>query len=342
MIEESKIKRSEITEKLDVFSVLNLDIQDTIVNDLRPDSFDNFIGQKAVLSQVKIMVDSAIKREDTCDHILFYGFPGLGKTSLARLIATEMRSNIVTTSGQAISKPGDMAAILSNLKQGDVLFIDEIHRLRTNVEEVLYTAMEDYFIDIVMGKGPTASSMKINIPKFTLVGATTLLDRISSPLRDRFGAVLKLEFYDVEDISNIIDRNAIKMDLKVSNDGLESIARASRGTPRIANNILKGVRDFALVKEKLEVDKDLVKNVLDNLGIFENGMDKTDVRILELLYSNSEKGAVGLKTLAAAVHESVETVENLHEPYLIQQGLIERTHRGRLLTSKGVRFLSQF
>lgn len=342
MIEESKMNQfKQENSSDDPFQDLNIEVE-SAYNELRPTGFDKFIGQKNVLSQVKIMVDSAIKRESACDHVLLYGFPGLGKTSLARLVSTEMKSNIVTTSGQAVTKPGDMAAILSNLTPGDILFIDEIHRLRPNVEEILYTAMEDYFIDLVMGKGPTATSMKINIPRFTLVGATTLLDKISSPLRDRFGAVLKLQFYSVQELMEIVKVNSGIFNLNMDEKAILAIARASRGTPRIANNILKRVRDYALVEELQMVDESSVIFVLEKLGISVEGMDRTDIKILKLLHENHERGPVGLKTLAAAVHESVETVESLHEPYLIQEGLIQRTHRGRLLTNKGVEFCSQF
>ncbi len=333
MIEES-IQTQETKNK----PFVDLNESDKDSSDLRPIGFDDFIGQNKVLEQVKIMVDSAKHRDAHCDHLLFYGFPGLGKTSISRIISTELGVNLHTTSGQALTKPGDVAAILSNMTEKDVLFIDEIHRLRPNVEEILYTAMEDFVIDLVMGKGPSAKSMRLDIPKFTLVGATTLLDKLSSPLRDRFGAVLKLNLYKNENLCEIIANNSEKLGLKVNKSGVKAIADASRGTPRISNNILKRVRDYALVKGVDNVDAKLVLEVLEKLSISPIGMDQTDLRILNLLSENAERGAIGLKSIAAAVHESVETVENLHEPYLIRLGLIQRTHRGRLLTPKGLKF----
>jgi Holliday junction DNA helicase RuvB len=336
MIEESTVTTQESKPFVD----LNEEVSDQDSNSLRPESFKSFIGQKKVIEQVEIMVKSAKKRKAHCDHMLFYGFPGLGKTSLSRIIASELNSNLHTTSGQAVTKPGDMASILSNLQENDVLFIDEIHRLRPNVEEILYTAMEDFVIDIVLGKGPSAKSMRIDVPKFTLVGATTLLDKLSSPLRDRFGAVLKLNFYKHEFLGEIVKKNADKLNVKLSNEAITAIAKASRGTPRISNNILKRVRDYALVMGVEKINESDVIEVLAKLSISPLGMDSTDIKILNLLSQNQERGAIGLKSIAAAVHESVETVENLHEPYLIQLGLIQRTHRGRLLTSKGIQFAS--
>lgn len=337
MIEESTTQTLKEEHKT-TFESLNS--KETDFADLRPDSFDGFVGQKKVLEQVKIMVESAKHRKAHCDHLLFYGFPGLGKTSISRIISSELGVNLHTTSGQAITKPGDIAAILSNLQDNDVLFIDEIHRLRPNVEEILYTAMEDFVIDIVLGKGPSAKSMRIDVPKFTLVGATTLLDKISSPLRDRFGAVLKMNLYADESLCEIIKSNSLKLGLDLNSEALVAIAKASRGTPRISNNILKRVRDYALVKDYKKINKDLVLEVLSKLSISPIGMDQTDIRILNLLYDNNVRGALGLKSIAASVHESVETVENLHEPYLIRLGLIQRTHRGRLLTEKGIKFAS--
>lgn len=336
MIEESTNLQPQKKSK----PFVELNLIDDEASGLRPISFDDFIGQDKVLEQVKIMVESAKQRSANCDHMLFYGFPGLGKTSISRIISSELGVNLHTTSGQAITKPGDVAAILSNLEENDVLFIDEIHRLRPNVEEILYTAMEDYVIDIVLGKGPSAKVMRIDVPKFTLVGATTLLDKISSPLRDRFGAVLKLNLYEHNNLSKIVEKNCNKIGLNATKESIESIAKASRGTPRVSNNILKRVRDFALVKKYDVVDEHLVKEVLDNLSISPIGMDQTDLRIIKLLKDNNERGAIGLKSIAASVHESVETVENLHEPYLIRLGLIQRTHRGRLLTAKGLKFAS--
>jgi Holliday junction DNA helicase RuvB len=336
MIEESTTQEPKNNDEVTPFEELNS--KDNDFADLRPDSFEGFVGQKKVLEQVKIMVESAKHRKAHCDHLLFYGFPGLGKTSISRIISSELGVNLHTTSGQAITKPGDIAAILSNLQDNDVLFIDEIHRLRPNVEEILYTAMEDFVIDIVLGKGPSAKSMRIDVPRFTLVGATTLLDKISSPLRDRFGAVLKMNLYNEDSLSEIINNNAQKLGLNLDRSALEAISKASRGTPRISNNILKRVRDYALVKDFKDIDAGLVLEVLSKLSISPIGMDQTDLRILNLLYENSERGALGLKSIAAAVHESVETVENLHEPYLIRLGLIQRTHRGRLLTEKGIKF----
>lgn len=336
MIEETTSQQTENNNK----PFVELNILDDESTSLRPSSFDDFIGQDKVLEQVKIMVESSKQRNANCDHMLFYGFPGLGKTSISRIISSELGVNLHTTSGQAITKPGDVAAILSNLEENDVLFIDEIHRLRPNVEEILYTAMEDYVIDIVLGKGPSAKVMRIDVPKFTLVGATTLLDKISSPLRDRFGAVLKLNLYEKENLCKIIARNCEKVSLNATKESIECIAKASRGTPRVSNNILKRVRDYALVHNFEIINEELVLNVLEKLSISPIGMDQTDLRIINLLHDNHDRGAIGLKSIAAAVHESVETVENLHEPYLIRLGLIQRTHRGRLLTAKGLKFAS--
>lgn len=336
MIEESTNQPQKTKAK----PFVELNILDDESNGLRPMAFSDFVGQDKVLEQVQIMVQSSKQREASCDHLLFYGFPGLGKTSISRIISTELGVNLHTTSGQAITKPGDVAAILSNLQENDVLFIDEIHRLRPNVEEILYTAMEDYVIDIVLGKGPSAKVMRIDVPKFTLVGATTLLDKISSPLRDRFGAVLKLNLYESNNLCKIISNNCDKIGLNVTPEGVKAIADASRGTPRVSNNILKRVRDFALVMKHETIDENIVKQVLDKLSISPIGMDQTDIKIISLLNDNQERGAIGLKSIAAAVHESVETVENLHEPYLIRLGLIQRTHRGRLLTVKGIEFAS--
>ncbi len=306
---------------------------------LRPSDLSSYIGQPNVKQQVSILIESAKKRKSFADHILIHGLPGLGKTSLAQVIASELGVGITITSGQAIDKTGDAAALLSNIKKNDVLFIDEIHRLKPKVEEMFYTAMEDFAIDIVLGKGPTARSMRLDVPKFTLVGATTQINKMASPMRDRFGCVLKLDYYSEEEVAEIIGMNAPKLDVDIVDEAVARLACSSRKTPRIANRLLRRVRDYAVVHNEDVATLDLVEKALDALGVDEHGLDPTDLNILNAIHYDFDGGPVGLSTLSAALSEEKESLENVYEPYLMQLGLLQRSQRGRLLTEKGIRFV---
>jgi len=318
----------------------NIEFNQTNTDDpaLRPQFLENYIGQTQAKNQIEILVKSAKKRNSVVDHVLIHGFQGLGKTTLAQIVASEMSSNIIITSGQAITKTGDMAAMLNNIKEGDILFIDEIHRIKPNIEEMLYTAMEDFVIDIVLGKGPTAKSMRLDLPRFTLIGATTKYNSISAPLRDRFGCTLKLSFYEQKDIESILAVNSKKLELKLNDKALLHLASCSRRTPRIANNLLRRVRDYAIVENIDLITETQIEQTLDGLGINRLGLNTTDLDILNVIANNFESRPVGLSTLAAALNEEKETIENIHEPFLIQLGFLQRTHRGRLLTPKGIEF----
>ena len=299
---------------------------------LRPQLLKDYIGQAKAKEILSIYIEAAKKRNDSLDHVLFYGPPGLGKTTLAGIIANEMNVNIKVTSGPAIEKPGEMAAILSNLQEGDLLFIDEIHRLNRQVEEVLYPAMEDYAIDIMIGKGTTARSVRLELPKFTLVGATTRAGLLSAPLRDRFGVIQHLEFYSVEELKLIIQHSARILQVQIEEEGAIELARRSRGTPRLANRILKRVRDFAQVKYDGIITKEVANTALDLLDVDKLGLDQTERLILMTMIEKFKGGPVGLDTLAAAIGEDSGTVEDVYEPYLIKNGLIDRTPRGRMVT----------
>ncbi len=301
-------------------------------NNLRPSGLDDYIGQDKAKNNLKIYIEAAKSRNEPLDHVLFYGPPGLGKTTLACIIANEMGVNIKVTSGPAIEKPGEMAAILNNLKENDVLFIDEIHRLNRQVEEVLYPAMEDYAIDIMIGKGAAARSIRLELPKFTLVGATTRAGLLTAPLRDRFGVIHKLEFYSVEQLRSIIIRSAGVLNVSIDYDGATEIARRSRGTPRLANRLLKRVRDFAQVKYDGDITKEVADYALDTLDVDKFGLDNGDRTILETIINKFGGGPVGLDTLAAAIGEDSGTLEDVYEPYLIKNGFINRTPRGRVAT----------
>lgn len=302
-------------------------------NPLRPQILNEYIGQEKVKENLKIFIEAAKIRKEPLDHVLLYGPPGLGKTTLSMIIAKEMGVNIRITSGPAIEKPGDLAALLTNLSPGDVLFIDEIHRLSRSVEEILYPAMEDFAIDIVTGKGQMATSYHLPLSKFTLIGATTRAGQLTAPLRDRFGVVLRLEMYTPEELSKIIKRSANILGIEISDDGSLEIASRSRGTPRIANRLLKRVRDFAQVLNSGEINYKIAKNALDRLGVDELGLDTNDRRIIDTIISYYGGGPVGLETLASAIGEEAITIEDVYEPFLMQIGFISRTPRGRCVTS---------
>lgn len=306
-----------------------------IENNLRPQLLCDYVGQSAVKDNLKIYIEAAKKRNEPLDHVLFYGPPGLGKTTLAGIIANEMGVNLKITSGPAIEKPGDMASILNNLSEGEIIFIDEIHRLSRTVEEVLYTAMEDYAIDVVIGKGSSAKSIRIELPKFTLVGATTRAGMLTAPLRDRFGVVSRMEFYTKEELTQIITRSAEVLNVPIDEEGALAIALRSRGTPRIANRLLKRVRDFAQVKYDGKITSEVAKQALDKLEVDKLGLDNIDREVLLTMINKFAGGPVGLDTIAAAIGEDSNTIEDVYEPYLIQNGLIKRTPRGRVVTELG-------
>jgi len=298
---------------------------------LRPQTLDEYIGQTKVKENMRIYIEAAKKRGEPLDHCLFYGPPGLGKTTIANIIANEMKSNIKITSGPAIEKPGDLAAILTTLSEYDVLFIDEIHRLSKNVEEILYPALEDYTLDIVIGTGASAKSIRIDLPKFTLIGATTKAGSLTTPLRDRFGIIHKLELYEPEDLQIIVKRSAKILDVKIDDESAMEIARRSRGTPRIANRLLKRVRDYAAVLGNGDINLKIAKHALNQLEIDELGLDDVDRRILEVMINQYNGRPVGIETIAVSLGEEIDTIEDVYEPYLIQIGFLTRTPRGRMV-----------
>lgn len=310
-----------------------------IEGSLRPQLLAEYIGQQKVKKNLKVYIEAAKKRGEALDHVLFFGPPGLGKTTLAMVIDNEMGVNLKTTAGPAIEKPGDMAAILNNLKEGDLLFIDEIHRLNRQVEETLYPAMEDFAIDIVIGKGALAKSIRLDLPKFTLVGATTRAGMLTAPLRDRFGVVSRLEFYTVEELKEIILRSAGVLKVKIEEEGAEELARRSRGTPRLANRLLKRVRDFAQVKYDGRITKQVAEYALDLLEVDRLGLDHIDREILLAMMEKFNGRPVGIESVATTIGEDAGTVEEVYEPYLVQNGLIVRTPRGRMVTDLAYRHL---
>lgn len=312
---------------------------DSIENTLRPLFLSDFIGQHKIKENLKVFIESAKIRKETLDHTLFYGPPGLGKTTLSQIIAHEMGVGFKGTSGPIISKAGDLAAILTNLQPNDILFIDEIHRLHTSVEEVLYSAMEDYKLDIIIGEGPAARTIKIDLPKFTLVGATTRLGLLSNPLRDRFGIPLKLNFYTPEELQKIVERDCEILNISISSEASYEVAKRSRGTPRIAIRLLKRVRDFAIVAKKNEIDLEIVKLALERLNVDEIGLDSSDIKYLKFIIENYGGGPVGIDTISAGLSEERDSIEDTIEPYLIQQGFINKTPRGRVATQNAYKHL---
>ncbi|MBI3752920.1 MAG: Holliday junction branch migration DNA helicase RuvB [Deltaproteobacteria bacterium] len=308
---------------------------------LRPKFLSDYVGQTAAKENLKVFIDAAKGRSEALDHVLFYGPPGLGKTTLAYIISNELNVNIKTTSGPVIERPGDLAAILTNLEEHDVLFIDEIHRLSSVVEEILYPAMEDYHIDIIIGQGPSARSVKLDIPKFTLIGATTRAGLLTSPLRDRFGIISRLDFYSPDELKTIVKRSAGILNIEIDNGGALEIAGRSRGTPRIANRLLKRVRDFAQVKADGVITKDVADGALKMLEIDKKGFDKMDRQILSAIIDKYGGGPVGIESLAAGLHEEKDALEDVYEPYLIQEGFIQRTPRGRIATKAAYEHLGR-
>ena len=313
--------------------------EERMENSLRPKTLDEYIGQDKVKENMKVYIEAAKKRGEPLDHVLLYGPPGLGKTTLSNIISNEMNSNIKITSGPAIEKPGDLAALLTNLSEFDVLFIDEIHRLSKSVEEILYPALEDFTLDIIIGKGPSARSIRLDLPKFTLIGATTKAGSLTTPLRDRFGIVHRLELYNVEDLTKIVKRSSTILEIEIEDDAAVEIARRSRGTPRIANRLLKRVRDYAIVLGDGKITLKITKIALNKLEIDELGLDEIDRKILETMIVQYQGRPVGIEALAATIGEEIDTIEDVYEPYLIQQGLLHRTPKGRVVSKEAYEHL---
>ncbi len=324
-IEKSK-NREEITSQ-------KIDYDMSFENNIRPKTFDEYLGQSSIKSTLKISIEAAKRRELPIDHLLFYGPPGLGKTTLAGVIANEMGSSIKITSAPALERPRDIIGILMSLKGGEVLFIDEIHRLNKIAEEILYPAMEDFYLDMNTGKGQSVKTLRVPVPKFTLIGATTKAGALSGPLRDRFGIIHRLEFYNTEELTEVVLRTAKILDIQISIEGAKAIARRSRGTPRIANRLIKRVSDYALVKFDGKIDEVIANEALDTLKIDKYGLDNTDRSLMKLIVEKYDGGPVGIETLSAALGEDSKTIEDVYEPYLLQEGFIQRTPRGRKITS---------
>ncbi|MCX5749671.1 MAG: Holliday junction branch migration DNA helicase RuvB [Candidatus Saganbacteria bacterium] len=315
--------------------------EDAAFSGLRPRRIDNYIGQEKVKESITVVMDAAKKRGETLEHILLYGPPGLGKTTLANILANEMGVNIKTTSGPAIERPGDLAAILTNLSENDVLFIDEIHRLNKVVEEILYPAMEDFGLDIVIGKGPSARSIRLDLPKFTLIGATTRIGLLTGPFRDRFGMISRLEFYTPQELTKIIEAAAEILSVHIDKEGALAIARRARGTPRIANRLLRRVRDWCQVKAGGSITKEVAASALKHLDVDELGLDNVDRKILLVIAEKFSGGPVGVDTISAAISEDPGTIEDVYEPYLMQIGFLDRTPKGRVLTEAAYRHIGK-
>ena len=341
MVEEANIVSENVKDRV-VDPQQKEETEETKVeNKLRPETLEHFVGQENIKKPLNISMQAAKQREEPIEHVLLYGNPGLGKTTLAHIISNEMDVDIQVTAGPALDKVGDLAAILSNLSEGDILFIDEIHRMNKNVEEVLYSAMEDFAIDIIVGEGPAARTLRMPLEKFTLIGATTKMNLLSSPLRDRFGHTFHFEFYKDKHIQEIIERNASLLEVEIKPEASNTIAVRSRRTPRVANRLLKRVRDYAQVKHDGIISKDIAKNALDMLNIDEEGMDEVDRKILKAIINKFNGGPVGLKTLSAAIAEEKNTLENIYEPYLLQIGMIKRTPNGRKITNNACEHLGE-
>ena len=313
---------------------------DDFSENIRPDMLSEYIGQTDVKENIKVFIEAAKMREESLDHVLLYGPPGLGKTTLAYIIANELGVSIKTASGPSIEKPGDLAAILSSLEPGDVLFIDEIHRMPSYIEEILYPAMEDFTLDIMVGTEGNSKSIKINLPPFTLVGATTRAGDLTSPLRDRFGIISKLKYYTTEELTQIVKRTSKVLDITIDNDAAVELAKRSRGTPRIANRLFKRVRDFALVEGSGIIDLDITKKALNRLKVDNDGLDETDYQLLKGIIEKFNGGPVGVESIASVIGEEVTTIEDVYEPYLLQNGYLKRTPRGRVATEKAYRHLN--
>ena len=332
-------KQGSLNKKNPITKPENIEYDKTFENSIRPKDFESYIGQSALKETLKITLQAAKLREKPLDHMLFYGPPGLGKTTIAGVIAAQMGVDIRITSAPALERPRDIIGILMSLKGGEILFIDEIHRLNKVAEEILYPAMEDFTLDITTGKSQTAKTIRVPLPKFTLIGATTKAGELSSPLRDRFGIIHRLEFYTVEELSKVVKRTAGILNINVTEEGAKAIARRSRGTPRIANRLIKRVSDFAIVKYDGNIDEQIANESLDILKIDEFGLDNTDRALLNLIIEKYDGGPVGVETIAAALSEDVRTIEDVCEPYLLQAGLLQRTPRGRKVSPEGYRHL---
>ena len=312
---------------------------DEMLDNIRPETLDEYVGQKDVTDNLRVFIESAKKRKEPLDHVLLYGPPGLGKTTLAHIIANELGSNIKLASGPAIEKTGDLAAILSSLEPGDVLFIDEIHRIPSFVEEVLYSAMEDYVLDIIIGSEGNSRNIRINLPPFTLVGATTRAGDLTAPLRERFGIIFKMQYYTTDELNQIVKRTSRVLGMPINDKASKELASRSRGTPRIANRLFKRVRDFAIVDEKEEIDVESTKKALDRLKVDNEGLDDVDITLLKTIVEKFNGGPVGVESIASVIGEEVTTIEDVYEPYLLQTGLLKRTSRGRVVTEKGYKHL---
>ena len=339
--DDNSIKSNNVGQKNPIIKTESIEYDKTFENNIRPKNFDDYIGQSALKETLKITIDAAKLREKPLDHLLFYGPPGLGKTTLAGVIAQQMGCDIKITSAPALERPRDIIGILMSLKGGEILFIDEIHRLNKVAEEILYSAMEDFYLDMTTGKSQTVKTLRVPLPKFTLIGATTKAGELSGPLRDRFGIIYRLQFYTIEELSKVITRTASILDIKITEDGAKAIAKRSRGTPRIANRLVKRVADFAFIKFDGIITDEVANYALDILNIDEFGLDTTDRAFLNLIVEKYDGGPVGIETIAAALSEDVRTLEDVCEPYLLQAGLLQRTPRGRKVSPEGYRHLGK-